>query len=269
MSITIALISDIHLDHYIDDEKNIIAAKHTFVVRGDNPDAPRVLVVAGDISTFDHRRSLTLDFFCNVSKLWDAVVVVLGNHDYYNSQNLPASGVRAWWSQTTPSLPENVHLLQCQSIRLYGTLFVGATMWTGLETSYRRRVAERHRGMLLDFRKIAAWTPNSMHNAHHREAVWLHQNLEPGCVVVSHHPPFEECLGQAHRDPALDVFFSADLDAYKWQAASLWLHGHVHDNVDFTTKYDTRVVCFPHGYPGECSVVEDDAILISRRIILS
>lgn len=71
-------------------------------------------------------------------------------------------------------------------------------------------------------------------------------------VVVTHHTPsWQSCHEKYVHDRVMNGAFHTELGdfmAYRPQI-KLWVHGHTHDDFDYTIG-ETRVVCNPRGYTG-------------------
>lgn len=52
-------------------------------------------------------------------------------------------------------------------------------------------------------------------------------------VVVTHHAPSQRSVPSQYRGDPLMLAYASDLDAVV-QVADLWIHGHMHDIVDYT-----------------------------------
>lgn len=80
-------------------------------------------------------------------------------------------------------------------------------------------------------------------------------------VVVTHHAPSARSWS-ASRDLLLRPAYCNKLEAMlAAHPIDLWVHGHVHDRLDYTL-HDTRVVCNPRGYAGYQLVPDHDAAMI-------
>lgn len=68
-------------------------------------------------------------------------------------------------------------------------------------------------------------------------------------VVISHHAPNAGCIPPRFQGDILSPAFASNLDKLMGKA-NLWVHGHVHELVDFECM-GTRIVANPGGYPNE------------------
>jgi Icc-related predicted phosphoesterase len=72
-------------------------------------------------------------------------------------------------------------------------------------------------------------------------------------VVCSHHAPSHLSIHEIYKnDTLMNGGYSSDLSEFILDRPQIkaWTHGHMHNNFDYLVG-DTRVMCNPHGYPGE------------------
>jgi len=89
-------------------------------------------------------------------------------------------------------------------------------------------------------------------NGHHR--AWLLNRLrEPFdglTVVVTHHAPHRGSLSQQYADSWISCAYVNELPAEFFTVPVLWVHGHIHESLDYRVG-NCRVVCNPRGYVPE------------------
>jgi predicted phosphohydrolase len=157
-----------------------------------------------------------------------------------------------------------VTLLDNDSVMLGGVRYLGATLWTDLRlgTWSATDAARSARRNMNDYRRIRR-RPSGKHKyirpsdtlALHRESrVWLDAQLGlPNAgptVVVTHHAPHADSL-----PPGFDLAhcYASDLSRLiQDRQPNLWVHGHVHNRVDYRLGI-TRIVCNPRGHVEEDS----------------
>lgn len=198
-----------------------------------------VAIAAGDIQNDDFLVALARQLL---------VVFVAGNHEFYGhayAERLAA--LRA--------LP-GVTVLDNDTATIGGVRFHGATLWT--DYGYNPLAAETARRSMNDHRYIKwmkdpyqRFLPSHATEMHEASKRYLAANVKPGDVVVTHHAPSERSVAPKYAGQLLNhAYFSAlDAEIEAWEPA-LWVHGHVHTNFDYRVG-ETRVLCNPHGYPGE------------------
>ena len=150
---------------------------------------------------------------------------------------------------------------------LKGVQFVGATLWTdyalygeklvGDSMNEAQRVMNDHRLITRDgtnlflpedaaaeFRKSKEFINNAVQRA---DGVWF----KGPTVVVTHHAPHPHSIAPQYKGDKLSPAFVSDLsDVIKDNDIALWVHGHDHNNHDYTVD-GTRIVSSQKGYPGE------------------
>lgn len=203
-----------------------------------------VLVLAGDIMTahgfvnVDSKRNRYRKFLDHVSRTYKHVIYVGGNHELYGWKNKKKS----YLAEIRRELPANVHLLNNESIMLDGVRFAGGTLWTNFGgTEFYQNLAQH--GM-NDFKVFS--TDDAL--KWHHETVAFLDNLEPygRTVFVTHHAPSFLSVHPKYAGDPLNPAYASNLEHLMY--TPFWIHGHMHDNSDYTVG-KTRVLCNPRGYP--------------------
>lgn len=230
------LLSDLHQDHGRFDL--------------DPPPGADIALVAGDV--------VNDDFLVDLARKIP-VVFVAGNHEFYGHAykerlaslaDLPI----AFLNDDTVT----INLAGKKPVRV-----IGSTLWT--DYGYSPVVAEAARRGMNDHRRIA-WTKEPWQRFLPSHATRLHEAgrdyiaaqvdvpFDGATVVMTHHAPSERSVHSRFASgphEALNRAYYSDLDdVVAASGTALWLHGHVHNNFDYDIG-GTRVICNPHGYPGE------------------
>lgn len=204
------------------------------------------LVLAGDIAN----GTQAIDLF----KDWPVPVLYLaGNHEFYG-YSLEQTRIDLLRAAEGTS----VRFLDNDALDLGGVRFLGATLWTdyllsGNQTQQQLMAnAER---CIQDHRLIRTqeglFTAVKALEEHEQSRAWLLRQLakpyDGKTVVITHHGPHQLSVHPRYAgDPTNAAFVSANLDGLLLKA-DLWLHGHVHDNFDYSVG-GCRVVANPRGY---------------------
>jgi Icc-related predicted phosphoesterase len=209
-----------------------------------------VVVLAGDIGTGKLAFPWIEKTFRDVP-----VVYVAGNHEFYNRElheHLRDMRDRA------ASIP-NLHFLQNDSIVIDGVRFIGATLWTDFNL-----LGNPYLGMyevsrnLNDYEQIKVapkmlLNPEMVLDEHRMSRQFIVDELSCSVektVVVTHHAPCELSISDKYTHDSLSVAYASRLaDVMLDFNPALWIHGHIHDSVDYEIG-NTRVVCNPRGYTG-------------------
>lgn len=246
----IRVLSDLHIEF------------HPFSIPRLPDDADSILVLAGDIGVI-HRKDELFGFLQQAASQFFAVVYVLGNHEYY-------AGVWPDAIQTlrAGSLPDNVHILERNSVEIAGLIFVGTTLWSDFEAG--SPVAMQAARAMNDFHYIRVQDedhdeprpllPEDVLADHRHALCWLDKELEQWqdsgqpVVVVTHHGVSAQSIHEQYQDNPLNGAF---LSACDWLFAKhvpvLAIHGHVHNSFDYylpdaSGGQGTRVLVNPRGY---------------------
>jgi predicted phosphohydrolase len=231
-----------------------------------------VLILAGDIceakalrSEFHQTKTIDrepgafpcYDFFYSVLPKYKKVFMVMGNHEHYHGK---------FWKTKTElmsMLPPNVTLLENESEEYEGVLFVGATLWTDMNKGDPLTLASM-KNYMNDYRVITYHYPqyNAYHKMRPEDTVKMHiesrryikqqaeNNPEKPIVVITHMGPTHMSINEKFRhEPISNGAYVSDLSNLILDNPNIkvWVHGHVHDPVDYMIG-DTRVLCNPRGY---------------------
>lgn len=216
----IALFSDIHLEHRDYAVWNDIAFWLHEEIRDEGVD---LVVNAGDTHHDAEIRDITRGSF---EKAGYQYIDVLGNHDCYGGK-FPEYGFEA----TTFGDVKVVH----------------GSMWTNFDDKFD--VMEEARRWISDFRFIDNATPRMMVEEFDRFCEYV-DTVKPD-VVVSHFAPSPESVVDQFKGQTLNPYFCPDAFKNTVHRPKLWLHGHIHNPVDYVSKHGVRVVANPLGYPNE------------------
>jgi predicted phosphodiesterase len=259
----IFLISDIHSENpeaIVDPYLDYDCLKFSY------PEEADVVVLAGDIGEGINGLIWARNRFADKE-----IVYVPGNHEYYESDLAIIDDM------ILKAKELGIHLLDNDSVIINGIRFLGATLWTNFDNYSPEALVEAERNM-CDYHYITCkrWWKLA-HNREkalrlmnsdsafsfdsecfsptvayllHREALdWLSQQLnkpyQGETVVVSHHAPALQSIINA------DYAYASDLEKFianRSANINLWLHGHIHQPVDYELS-GVRIVSNPRGYP--------------------
>ncbi|NKJ72794.1 phosphohydrolase [Rhizobium leguminosarum bv. viciae] len=232
------------------------------------PDAD-ICICAGDIS---ENVSMSIAYLRRDIERHMPVILVLGNHDYYNSSIDLALEIARREIEGT-----RIHLLENQTIEMVGCRFVGATLWTDFAVSIggdEHIPAEERRAIAFglvpsqmpDFHCIyrsderrtgenGLITVQEILKRHIESRSYIDRELEKPfggrTFVVTHHAPLTESFDARFYGHVTNAAFASDLtDLIARRRPSIWVHGHIHRFRDYMAD-GTRVICNPRGYGGE------------------
>lgn len=247
----VQIASDLHLEHVeqLFPGERLIRPAH----------GADLLVLAGDVANGVRAIELFAD--------WPVpVVFVAGNHEFYGAD----------WEKTRSDLRRaargtSVTFLDCDVADLQpfeswrGTRtfavdrvrILGCTFWTDYRYRCNRtqsQLMEVAELRIADHRRIR--TVQGLFRAedalrdHERSRAWLEAELAlpfaGKTVVITHHAPHPLSVHPRYSGDALNAAFVSDVSELM-QGVDLWIHGHVHDSVDYRLGR-CRVVANPRGY---------------------
>lgn len=247
-------ISDLHLDFHVSMQSFSWEAKTSVFLTELLPEEKGdILVIAGDLS-HDNQQSYTiLKFF---STVYEQVLFVLGNHDYYllpgeqqlkykqNSKNREADLL-----ERVKDLPNVAYLSYFETFKYNGVTFAGATSWYPLQTEQERRFFYNS---LNDSRLIKALDIA----ATHKVEMQAFEQLEPVDVLITHVPPTKI---DSH-----DYFGSTDcfLNTLPSSVAKVFIFGHSHEQKVY--EKENTVYCINAlGYPREGLAQEIRSVILN------
>ncbi|TAY75144.1 metallophosphoesterase family protein [Rhizobium ruizarguesonis] len=232
------------------------------------PDA-EICICAGDIS---ENVSMSIAYLRRDIERHMPVILVLGNHDYYNSSIDLALEIARREIEGT-----RIHLLENQSIETSGCRFVGATLWTDFAVSIGgdEHVPPEERrdfafglvpSLMADFSCIyrsdarrpgenGLITVREILERHIASRSFIDRELEKPfggrTFVVTHHAPLIQSFDARFFGHVTNAAFGSDLsDLIARRRPSVWIHGHIHKFRDYMAD-KTRVICNSRGYGSE------------------
>jgi predicted phosphodiesterase len=239
----IQYVSDIHLEHRPPGWEPPIERR-----------AP-VLVLAGDVGSPwpSPRYASYADFLARMSRLFDHVVLIAGNHEYFGHY---MEATEALIADTLAMGTPNIHYLQNTIWDLPDSdvTFFGGTFWTHVPEE-----KEVLLGGVWDTAKIPGYTYRRGRGLHATAVAALDAAIADvkaagrRLVVVSHHIPRMDLIDSRYTGNPTNVAFACDVPAActedaRTEAATIaaWIYGHTH-----TPASRGIFHCNPIGYPGE------------------
>ena len=242
----IQYMSDLHLEF----QENSRYLKHNELpVTGD------VLVLAGDIFYLKDKVAPLTKFWKWASGNYRQVLIVPGNHEYYNYSGVMERGLQWRWM-----FRENVGYYQNQVVHIDDTDFVLSTLWSRVNPNDEYFVGK---GM-NDFRQIKF--EGKLLQV--EEFNWMHEtcidfirksikeSTAAHIVVVTHHLPTLQVVAPHHRGSVLNSAFASEYgELIANSRIDAWIYGHSHTNID-TVIGGTSITCNQMGY-----VFEDEHLM--------
>lgn len=216
------VLSDLHCDHG--------------TVPPPIPAEADIAILAGDIMNDDWVKYVA-------SKL--VTVFVAGNHEFYGySQDERMNHLKSFHKDHVAVL-ENDMLITC------GPDIAGATLWTNYDNGNPLAMEKARRGLNdhIHIKQGAGRFLPEHALALHNESIDFLRSSNAD-VIVTHHAPHSGSIHPRYKGQLLNYAFVSEVLETFDNPPRLWVHGHVHDCFDYVVG-KTRVICNPHGYPGE------------------
>jgi predicted phosphodiesterase len=213
-----------------------------------------VVVLAGDTGIHKSGLAKAHEHFAGRT-----IIYVAGNHEYYR-ETIP---------NHTQTLRNRAHalgicFLENESLVLGDVAVLGCTLWTDFALyGDRGRAASEAEQHMTDYKKVYISSHGKYPKLraydtirlHARSLEWLKEEIPRHAgrkiVVVTHHAPSARSMPDRFKDDLVSAAYASSLDEFVASSGvQLWIHGHVHDSVDYRIG-NTRVVANPRGYPDE------------------
>lgn len=231
--------SDLHLEFKMN---SLYLARNPLIIKGE------VLLLAGDITYFDDEYFKD-EFFDYVSRNFVEVLIVPGNHEYYNGFDLS--------NHTKLDEAIRFNVRYCNNIikTIDGVDFILTTLWSKLERMYIPYIVN---GM-NDFYKIKYKDDilnatvynrlNELSLSFLKEA--LKTSKAKKKVVITHHVPTNLCNPTEYAGTVLNSTFVNSLDELiETNTIDYWIYGHHHRNIGPIKLGKTKILTNQLGYIG-------------------
>lgn len=235
-----------------------------------NEEGADLLILAGDIVMLkdldkqSERGDRARNFFQRVSEAFPRTLYVMGNHEHYSGDF--AKGAERFRTFCHTHHISNITLLDKEHVAIDGYDFFGGTLWTDFNsmdpyTMHNAGTAMNDYRGVKNSNDTTSWKflPKHALQDHQRMRNYLRECMnnyrEAGrtdrrVVVITHHAPSEASVHPKYsHDKLMNGNFYTNLDEFieSNPQIQLWIHGHMHDQFDYTLG-ETRVVCNPRGY---------------------
>lgn len=224
-----------------------------------------VAILAGDIGEL--HAPCTMDYVVNVAQCAKHVLWIPGNHEFYGTtfNDKPDN-----WAMYRDNLPNNVHWMNMDTLRLNGFVFIAAPLWSYIPPHEHQIVRQR----MNDYMQIRVGHEQSVYGTGRRlnpqETVQEHFNTidyfklmlptvaeDDIPIVVTHHKPIW-VRREGYPTSILDYAYMTDMTLLMQEyEIPFWFHGHTHENYAKVVPWGdaegqhTMILTNALGYPME------------------
>lgn len=221
-----------------------------------------VLIMAGDIVEIAvlKRKDNTIQkqtraFFTFISKTYERVYWVFGNHEHYGGI-LDFDYSNAAYVLNKLNI-KNIHILNNDVVSHNDVSIFGGTLWSSMRDLNPIIIVTCQAGMndyvriskydeWLEKRVITAYDTVALHiRTKNKLLKFLEENKSDKKIVVTHHAPSFQSIG--HNNSLSDAYATELFDIIYDSSINVWVHGHIHDAVNYNIN-DCRVISNPKGY---------------------
>jgi Icc-related predicted phosphoesterase len=247
MKMKIRVISDLHLECC---ENN-----HGVPDLGEG----EVLILGGDILCARHfkkdgpLKKVYNDFLKRCVDNFDWVLYLAGNHEAYGYN------YEGTWNVLAEHLPDGIHILENDFVKIKDWVFLGATLWTDFRNENALEMMEAAQCM-NDYKVIRIGSnyrkmnPDDTLKFHKKSKQFLLDTLpvfeNQKVWVLTHHAPSYQSVSTKYRSSGIaNGAYVSDLDDLILDNPQIkyWSHGHTHESMDYMIG-GCRVICNPRGY---------------------
>lgn len=216
------------------------------------------LIIAGDIAV-PNRLELFRGLFEKLSSQYKYVFIVLGNHDYWDSNLIQA---RDLYFKFLIDFP-NIHLMNVnEAFRVNDYIMIGDTLWTNFgNNNPRSKLLWKHymndgryiSDAFVDCRNVNVEEIYKEHDYQFNKIKkMVEDNPNNKFIIVTHHAPSEKSVASTYRGHHTNDYYYSDLSEFILDNPHIryWIHGHMHQRTNYRLG-ETTVVCNAYGYHRE------------------
>ena len=191
-----------------------------------------VLVLAGDIGYLGTGYYSVFPFWDWVSEHYKQVIVVLGNHEFYNFYDL--SGMK---DGTCGEIRHNVHYYYNAVVHIENIDLIISTLWSHI--NFKDSFITESR--INDFRRIRYGKDllnyDDFNKEHDRCLKFIKKAVAESVasykIVITHYVPSSVLLPKEFKGSELNGAFTVELSDYIENSnINYWIYGHSHRNID-------------------------------------
>lgn len=234
----LAILSDIHLEHIMNGDS---AVAYINAIRP--VETADILILAGDIWALNSSNKYRyLDAF----RSWAVeLLYCAGNHDYYDTNPLiqGKNALTKLEREGLRVLHPDYHRSFTYDDGIQSVKFTGTTCWYPYNATVMKQLENwSDKAYIKGF--LNWWKE---HQLEERKMLW--EEVEEGCVVITHMLPSFQCISPMWQGNPTNVLYVSDVeDLLLEKKPKLWISGHSHEPSDIMIG-STRCIRNPIGYP--------------------
>ena len=226
-----------------------------------------VLCLAGDIGY--PYSGIYKNFLIEMNKSFKKVLLITGNHEYYNSDKYGIHSIEQINSMINALIKihklTNITFLN-NSYEVYNDIiFVGTTLWSNIQSQNMNDIC-----LMNDFKQIENMTYDTYKLLHLKSCNFIEKTLSDiskedneekdkiktkKIVMMTHHLPSFKLIDEKHALSDFNYFYASNCDKYFVEPIKAWIYGHTH-TPNQTIINNIKFACNPKGYPSENTIVK-------------
>ncbi|MGN7358531.1 metallophosphoesterase family protein [Paenibacillus sp. SAF-054] len=256
------LISDIHLDFWVENSSNHLKQDKKldrFITDILPSELSNTLVIAGDLGHYNIQNH---KFLVKLKKLYKYIVLVPGNHDYYlitkslKNKYKNNSIKRSIEMKLMAEELTGVYFLDGVQIELDNVIYGGCGMWYDFE--YGLQVLNMDWNQIYDNWKstsndslLIEGKPRLVKDMFQEEKSKLLKVLTSTDVIVTHVSPDWSAIANNYKGDLSNSYYYFDgKEFFNDINGRIWCSGHIHRRMDYM-NYGCRFINAALGYPDE------------------
>jgi predicted phosphodiesterase len=243
---TIQITSDLHLEYH-QHPVNI----STFLT----PKSPN-LAILGDLGypTLPNFK----DFLKQVSKSYDHVFYVSGNHEYYNDK--PMDEVKLMIHDVVSEF-NNIYFLDNDAVYCDNVKILGTTLWTKILPTIKNNISNDHYHIKVKKDdQIVPLSFKDVNDMYYHNVKFLETNINNDyTLVLTHHLPSYQLITPRYKHFKHQYLFASSLD-YLVRKADIWCSGHTHEPIQLKIG-DCLCAVNPYGYHDKYQLYNKELVI--------
>ena len=251
------IISDLHLE-YFDDLPNI---NDLFIKSAPN------IILGGDVCYFKHPNFEK--FFNIISKMYNKIFFIPGNHDYYAHYEVPELSYEVIDFIMEKKLKKfkNVYFIQNNFVELDNVIIAGTTLWCRTNKTLLNHPKTKlinnefyilfGQKFMPSLKKIAKI--NDIQYKWLSDFILQQRHNNKKLIIVTHYLPSKKCIHKKYEhDSFNDLYFTPCDHLFKY--VNFWISGHTHNYCNFISD-KCNIIVNPIGDPFETTTYNKKLVI--------